>query len=129
MRLLIFIVGEEVEKYKHIPHRHFKYIEFPENELHPKKQVEYGEWLYKEINNNNRYVVKTHSEYIINGYRLALGKAKGENHSNIISLVNHYYDGKYDEFMIENDGTYTNCEKLRKWRAFFLDNVMQMLEQ
>lgn len=48
------------------------YISQPEVHLHPKAQANFGDYLVSQIDQNKRYVIETHSEYLINRLRLAI---------------------------------------------------------
>lgn len=51
------------------------FIAQPEIHLHPKVQALFGDYLVNRITKNNkRYIIETHSEYLINRLRLAIAK-------------------------------------------------------
>lgn len=52
------------------------YISQPEVHLHPKAQANFGDYLVGQTKQNKRYVIETHSEYLLNRLRLAI--VKGE---------------------------------------------------
>jgi predicted ATPase len=52
-------------------------ISQPEIHLHPKIQSEFGNYLFKQIKDNNKsYIIETHSEYLINRIRLLIVQKK-----------------------------------------------------
>lgn len=44
----------------------------PEVNLHPSTQAKFGDYLVKQINHGKRYVIETHSEYLMNLLRLSI---------------------------------------------------------
>jgi len=48
------------------------YISQPEVHLHPSAQAKLGDYLVKQINHGKRYVMETHSEYLMNRLRLSI---------------------------------------------------------
>lgn len=48
----------------------------PEIHLHPNAQASYADYLIRQLDNKNNYVVETHSEYLLNRVRLAIVKGK-----------------------------------------------------
>ncbi|KAF9658280.1 DUF3696 domain-containing protein [Tenacibaculum sp. ZH5_bin.1] len=81
------------------------FIAQPEIHLHPKIQAQFADYIISQIKNSEkRYVIETHSEYLINRLRLAVTEEKiSENQ------VNTYY--------IENNG-----QKTKKYELNFLKN-------
>lgn len=60
------------------------YISQPEVHLHPKAQANFGDYLARQIKLNKRYVIETHSEYLLNRLRLAI--VKGELAENDVKI-------------------------------------------
>ena len=52
------------------------YVSQPEVHLHPKAQANFGDYLVRQTKQDKRYVIETHSEYLLNRLRLAI--VKGE---------------------------------------------------
>lgn len=50
------------------------YISQPEVHLHPKAQAKFGDYLVRQMNNGKRYVIESHSEYLMNRLRLSIVK-------------------------------------------------------
>ena len=48
------------------------YISQPEVHLHPSAQAKLGDYLANQINQGKRYVIETHSEYLMNRLRLSI---------------------------------------------------------
>ena len=77
------------------------FLSQPEIHLHPSVQSSFGDYLVRQINKSDkRYVVETHSEYLLNKLRLAI--VKGELKQEDISV---YY--------LENNGVDTSVHKIQ----------------
>ena len=50
------------------------YISQPEVHLHPKAQAKFGDYLVGQMKQGKRYVIESHSEYLMNRLRLAIVK-------------------------------------------------------
>lgn len=50
------------------------YISQPEVHLHPSAQAKFGDYLVRQMNNGKRYVIESHSEYLMNRLRLSIVK-------------------------------------------------------
>lgn len=48
------------------------YISQPEVHLHPSAQAKFGDYLVQQINKGKRYVIESHSEYLMNRLRLSI---------------------------------------------------------
>ncbi|MCC8198228.1 MAG: AAA family ATPase, partial [Tannerellaceae bacterium] len=102
----------------------------PEVHLHPKAQVAFGDFIFDSfIINKNRFIIETHSDYILNRFRYAMSKSKidkeidakilfferNSSGTNLISIpINK--NGKFEEELPES---YIN---------FFIDEELKMLE-
>lgn len=73
------------------------FVAQPEIHLHPKVQSLFGDYLVKQITKNNkRYIIETHSEYLLNKIRLSI--VKGEIKEKDISVI--FLDNQTDESKI-----------------------------
>ncbi|RZK05979.1 MAG: DUF3696 domain-containing protein [Flavobacterium sp.] len=87
------------------------FVAEPEIHLHPNVQAEFGDYLVKQINTNNKnYVIETHSEYFLNRVRLAIvkGDLKEEN-------LSVYY--------LENSGSDVKAHNLKFNKSGGIDNA------
>ena len=63
-------------------------IQQPEVHLHPKAQAAFGEYIYNSVvENKNKFIIETHSDYTINRFRYKLSKPKDKNKGNIIHIA------------------------------------------
>lgn len=67
------------------------YVSQPEVHLHPRAQANLGDYLIKQTKNGKRYVIETHSEYLMN--RLRLSVVRGDIDEEDIKV---YYMGQED---------------------------------
>lgn len=51
-----------------------QYIYQPEVHLHPKAQAKFGDYLVGQMKQGKRYMIESHSEYLMNRLRLAIVK-------------------------------------------------------
>lgn len=103
----------------------------PEVHLHPKAQAAFGEYVYNSFfDSNNKFIIETHSDYMINRFRYCLSKPArlkkkkpvgqilfferlgGTNHISIIKLNNK---GEFVDEIPEN------------YNKFFIDENMKIL--
>lgn len=69
------------------------FIAQPEIHLHPSIQSSFGDYLVKQINEQNKkYVIETHSEYLINKIRLAIVKEEIKEEDVKIIFVDNQLD-------------------------------------
>lgn len=77
------------------------YIAQPEIHLHPKIQAQFADYIVNRINKDQKkYIIETHSEYLINRLRLSICEDKIEEES--VSIV-----------YIENNGTAAKDHKIK----------------
>ena len=102
----------------------------PEVHLHPKAQCAFGTLVFRNWqDNNNQYLLETHSEYMINRFRYemlnseiaAKGKAQvlffeRNEDGNVITSMPIGENGKFD------------CEIPDSYGDFFVDEELKMLE-
>lgn len=102
----------------------------PEVHLHPKAQCAFGTLVFKNwLGNGNRFLLETHSEYMINRFRYELSlsekKPKGRaqvlffertEKGNVVTPMPIGYDGKFD------------CEIPDNYGDFFVDEELKMLD-
>ena len=105
-------------------------IQQPEVHLHPKAQAAFGDFLFKisQSDPNRKFVIETHSDYIIDRYRYLMKKSKSENSSGRI-LFTKNKEGRNNIQIIpfDKDGSYA-CEDISEYREFFIDESLKMME-
>jgi predicted ATP-dependent endonuclease of OLD family len=104
-------------------------IQQPEVHLHPKAQAALGELIFNvHVNDNKKFIIETHSEYLIDRFRINLSKNKDlnissqilfferKNNGNIVHIIDIEKDGKYSE---NQPASFTN---------FFIEEEFELLE-
>jgi AAA domain, putative AbiEii toxin, Type IV TA system len=101
-------------------------LQQPEVHLHPRAQAEVGSFFARMAGKNKRFVIETHSDYLIDRVRMEVrrGKLRPED----VSLL--YFERQNSGAMIhclelDKDGSITNQPE--SYRQFFLDEERQLL--
>lgn len=104
-------------------------IQQPEVHLHPKAQVAIGELIFHEAkqNKNVHFVVETHSDYIIDRFRLAQKKSKKKISSQVVFFQRQKTKNCLNTINIEDDGKYSTNQP-KHFRDFFIKEAMRLLE-
>jgi len=106
----------------------------PETHLHPRAQAALGEFIFKsnKIDKQN-FILETHSDYIIDRFRLRLNSSLKDNSSNKESISqvvffsrNHLNANNFDIIQIEHDGSYSE-EQPDSFRNFFFNEQLNLL--
>lgn len=102
-------------------------LQQPEVHLHPRAQAEIGSFFARQARKNKRFIIETHSDYLIDRIRTEVrrGKLKPED----VSLL--YFERQKTGAMIhglnlDKDGSITNPPE--SYRQFFLDEERQLLD-
>ena len=111
-------------------HRTLFLIQQPEVHLHPKAQAAYGDFLYNVASNKrNIYFIETHSDFIIDRFRLATKKNEGANKlkSQVLFFEKTSKGNKVTSIEIMDDGKYSENQP-PNFKDFFLNESISMLE-
>ena len=105
-------------------------IQQPEVHLHPKAQSAFGSFLYNAVKNDqNKFIIETHSDFTINRLRYKLYSSKKEVSFNTkVLFFERNSDGNsITNIKINKDGSYS--EKVpTTYRDFFIDEELKLLE-
>lgn len=106
-------------------------IQQPEIHLHPKAQAVLGELIYAMAANEEKgFCIETHSDYIIDRFRLMYGKDMGKN-INLDAQVLYFERTKTGNCIcpikIERDGKYSE-DQPATFREFFIKEGLSLLE-
>jgi hypothetical protein len=102
-------------------------IQQPELHLHPRAQAALGNVFFESAHAGSALVIETHSDFIIDRYRMALKSSAAPVRSQVI-----YFDKSADgeniayEIEINGDGTYENPPET--FRSFFVKESMDKFE-
>lgn len=101
-------------------------IQQPEVHLHPKAQASLGEFIYdsNELTGNN-FVVETHSDYLIDRFRLCTNK-RGCLKAQVLFFARKKAGNKVYSINIEPDGSYSE-DQPRVFREFFLCEELELM--
>jgi predicted ATPase len=96
-----------------LPHKSTLFLSQPEIHLHPSVQADFSNYIVDQVNEKEkRYIIETHSEYILNRIRLLLieGKIKEDN-VKIYHFINDKEGTKIYEIKINKKGQILNAPK------------------
>ncbi|MDH1840492.1 AAA family ATPase [Aeromonas caviae] len=101
-------------------------IQQPEVHLHPKAQASLGEFIYKskELTGNN-FVIETHSDYLIDRFRLCTNKNKCLN-AQVLFFTRIDSGNKVHSIKINPDGSYSE-QQPSQFREFFLNEELELM--
>lgn len=104
-------------------------IQQPEVHLHPRSQAYFGEFVYNQnIQQKKKFVIETHSDYLIDRFRLQMRKNNGSVYkkTNILFFETDGQTNKVTKIAIDKNGDYVG-EQPQKFREFFLKEEMDLL--
>ncbi len=105
-------------------------IQQPEVHLHPRAQAAFGEFLYKITSTYNKYfVVETHSDYLIDRFRLSVHRNKSDKNvdSQVIFFERSEKGNKIHIIEINENGQYSE-EQPESFNEFFIKEELELLE-
>lgn len=98
-------------------------IENPEAHLHPKAQLNLSYLLAKLTGNGVQVFIETHSEHIVNGFRIAALKDVFSLNNNDLNIFFFNYDFSITQLKIEENG------KIKNWPEGFFDQYQHELAE
>lgn len=98
-------------------------IENPEAHLHPKAQLNLSYLLAKLTGNGVQVFIETHSEHIVNGFRIAALKDDFSLNNNDLNIFFFNYDFSITQLKIEKNG------KIKNWPEGFFDQYQHELAE
>lgn len=103
-------------------------IQQPEVHLHPRAQAAFGDLIYKvATKNKNKFIIETHSDYMINRYRYAVNKGNSKTLSQVLFFSRDENGIHIDVMPIDSKGQYIG-DVPQKFMNFFLEEELKMLE-
>ncbi|WP_405567192.1 AAA family ATPase [Polaribacter sp. Asnod6-C07] len=104
-------------------------IQQPEVHLHPKAQSAFGSFLFNSAyNDDNKFIIETHSDFTINRFRHKLNKKGNDKISSKILFFERTKSGnKITDINIKKDGVYEQFLP-DTYRDFFIDEELRLLE-
>jgi hypothetical protein len=100
----------------------------PEVHLHPKAQAELGSFFARQATSNRRFVIETHSDYLVDRVRMEVRRGKYLRPQDVSLL--YFERGKNGAVIhnleLEKDGSIIDAPK--GYRRFFLDEEYRLLD-
>jgi predicted ATPase len=103
-------------------------IQQPEVHLHPKAQAAFGKLMYSIAQNGPNLIIETHSDFIIDRYRMSMANGDQKIDSQILFFENNSEDKKptFNSIDILPDGKLESPPD--SYRDFFLNEAINMFE-
>ncbi|MBN8671463.1 MAG: AAA family ATPase [Chitinophagales bacterium] len=105
----------------------------PEIHLHPKAQAAFGDFIYKSNDlENQKFIIETHSDYIIDRFRLRINRAFKEEKSSAESISQVVFFSKSENrnelitIPIQENGSYPENQP-DAFRDFFINEQLNLL--
>ncbi|MBK0378567.1 AAA family ATPase [Mucilaginibacter segetis] len=104
----------------------------PETHLHPRAQAAVGEFIFKSNQaDHQKFILETHSDYIIDRYRLRLHRASKQDRqygSGQVVFFTRDNSGNHTHVIdINSDGTYSEFQPA-SFRDFFISEQLNLLK-
>ena len=110
------------------PKGHWFAIQQPEIHLHPRAQASLGELMHFMVQERqHHYLVETHSEYLIDRFRLRLKDERGPSGCQIIFFERTEEGNRTYPMQINEKGQYPEKQP-KNFRDFFIREEMRLLE-
>ena len=108
-------------------------IQGPEVHLHPRAQAALGDFIFKSnVKDRQKFVIETHSDYIIDRFRLRMNMALRDNKDSIENLAQVIFFTKsttgnhLDTILINIDGSYPE-EQPKEFKDFFIHEQLEII--
>ncbi len=103
-------------------------IQQPEVHLHPKAQAALGDLIYELTQEKDHsFVLETHSDYLIDRYRLALSKDRKRSEASILYFNRVANNNLITPIKILDDGSYSE-DQPSDFRNFFVNESIALLD-
>ena len=105
-------------------------IQQPEVHLHPKAQAAFGMLIYESaVENKNKFIIETHSDFTINRFRYQLAQSKEKNKisGQILFFERNSKGTTATSIEINENGQYP-MDMPENYGTFFIDEELKMLE-
>jgi hypothetical protein len=110
------------------PRGHWFAIQQPEVHLHPRAQAALGELIhFLVIDMGHRYLIETHSDYLVDRFRLRVREAGKPTDSQVLFFERTVEGNVVFLLDIDSKGRYPQ-DQPPSFRRFFLDEEMSLLE-
>jgi predicted ATPase len=105
-------------------------VQQPEVHLHPKAQAALGELIFEFATTpkKHRYLIETHSEFLLDRFRLALKQSRKHCDAQVIHFERKAGKNIAHPLVIDKKGRYPEGEPTKSFRRFFLNEAISMLD-
>jgi predicted ATPase len=102
-------------------------VQQPEVHLHPKAQAALGDLIFEVVRERKHtFLIETHSDYLIDRYRLAMAKHKSPPRSQVIFFSRSDSGNRAELIEISEEGRYPS-EQPTQFKDFFIKEEMRLL--
>jgi len=102
-------------------------IQQPEVHLHPRAQTAFGDLVYRlSTNSNHRFIIETHSDYIIDQFRLNIKKNGNTNEAQVLFFERINNKNVVYTLPFDRNGKYP-IDQPRSFRDFFIKQEIEYL--
>lgn len=104
----------------------FKAIQQPEVHLHPRAQAALGEFLFDVSKDGAKFFIETHSDFIIDRFRISQNKSTKKVDSQVVFLTRKKTECCVSILNIGADGSYPE-DQPEEFREFFLQEELALI--
>lgn len=109
------------------PAGHWFAIQQPEVHLHPRAQAALGELIHDLVTERqHRYIIETHSDYLIDRYRLSTRKTAQPQTSQVVFFERGERGNTASPIPIDSSGKYSDSQP-ESFRRFFINEEIDLL--
>ncbi|MGH7218551.1 MAG: AAA family ATPase [Candidatus Microsaccharimonas sp.] len=101
-------------------------IQQPEVHLHPRAQASFGGFIYDAAMSNSKFVIETHSDFVVDRFRQQLSKKPIPNSSQVLFFERTKNGNKVYSIPILENGLYSGNQP-KKFRDFFYNEALKNL--
>jgi len=106
-------------------------LQQPEVHLHPRAQAAFGDFIFKtNVMDDQKFIVETHSDFIIDRFRLRLNRAYIEKSKNTNAQIVFFSDSgngnKIEVIKLNRDGSYP-VDQPKEFRSFFIREQLEII--
>lgn len=103
-------------------------IQQPEVHLHPRAQATIGDLIFnKAIQDKKIFIIETHSDYIVDRFRLALHNSSEKVSAQVVFFERKTTTNQLHTINIEESGKYAENQP-KEFREFFIKEAISLLE-
>lgn len=103
-------------------------VQQPEVHLHPKAQAALGDFIFESASQEKiSFIIETHSDYLIDRFRLAMSKSKSPPKSQVLFFRRTPSGNNVDIIKISSNGRYPS-EQPQEFREFFVAEEISILD-